>query len=329
MNKIIYTLLLMSATLMAGYSNCELKNKDYKEICERLVKEGVSYEYANKFLLSNIKTKNFDEFAWNAIQPKEIQQHAKNEKKANNSLVQYVYLIVEHLQEYSDVYDYAEKTYGVNREIVAAILMKETRLGKIVPKHDAFIVFNTILTRIGEATPREKWLKNMSKANMVSVIHYCYKKELSPEECNLKSSYAGAVGIPQFMPNNFNFAKGYKSEIGDLSEMSDAIVSASYFLSQRAEWSALMDWDKIGDMDVIEEAWYDFDFANEKASFVYAENKQGEKIYNCFSCDKAELQYTREYVQKIMRYNNSSNYSVGVMRLAYDAHKGLSKIALP
>ncbi|MDD2789810.1 MAG: lytic murein transglycosylase [Sulfurimonas sp.] len=329
MNKLFVAFLLLGTSLMAEYTNCKLINNDYEEVCESVVKEGVSYEYANKFLLSLVKTKQFDEAAWNAIQPKEIQQHAKNEKKANNSLVQYVHLIVENLHEYSEVYDYAEKTYGVNREIIAAIMMKETRLGKIEPKHDAFIVFNTIVTRIGEATAREKWLKKMSKTNMASVITYCYKKELAPEQCNLKSSYAGAVGIPQFMPNNFSYAKGYKSEIGDLSDMSDAIVSASYFLSQRSEWNTLMDWDQVGDMDTIEDDWYTFDFENEKASFVYAENKQGEKIYNCFSCDKPELQYTRDYVQKIMRYNNSSNYAVGVMRLAYDAHKGLSKIALP
>lgn len=328
MNKLLLSLLL-GGSLYAGYTNCNLANKDYEEICESVVKGGVSYEYANKFLLSYFKTKKFDEESWRLFQPQEIQAHSANEKRANNDLVKYVPVIVEHLRDYQEVYDYAEKTYGVNREIVASILMKETRIGKIEPKHDAFVVFNTLLTRVTDATPREKWLKKLSKTNMIAVIDYCYKKELAPEQCNLKSSYAGAVGIPQFMPNNFAYAKGYKSEIGDLSDMSDAIVSASYFLSQRSEWSELMDWEKIGNMDVIEEAWYDYDFANDNASFVYAESKKSDKTYNCYSCGKSELDYTRTHVQKIMRYNNSSNYAVGVMRLAYDAHKGLAKIELP
>jgi membrane-bound lytic murein transglycosylase B len=328
MNKLLLSLLL-SGSLYAEYTNCKLVNKDYEDICESVVKGGVSYEYANKFLLSAFKTKIFDEESWKLFQPQEIQAHAQNEKRANNNLLQYIPVIVEHLRQYSDVYDYAEKTYGVNREIVASILMKETRLGKIEPKHDAFIVFNTLLTRVTEATPREKWLKKMSKSNMIAVIDYCYHKELAPEECNLKSSYAGAVGIPQFMPNNFQYAKGFKSEIGDLSDMPDAIVSASYFLSQKSEWSELMDWEKVGNMDVIEEEWYDYDFANDNASFVYAKSEKSGKTYNCYSCQRAELDYTKTHVQKIMRYNNSSNYAVGVMRLAYDAHKGLGKIELP
>lgn len=328
MNKLLLSLLVWSS-LSAEYTNCKLANKDYEDICESVVKGGVSYEYANTFLLSFFKTKKFDEESWRLFQPQEIQAHSANEKRANNNLVKYVPVIVEHLREYQEVYDYAEKTYGVNREIVASILMKETRIGKIEPKHDAFIVFNTLLTRVTDATPREKWLKKLSKTNMIAVIDYCYKKELAPQQCNLKSSYAGAVGIPQFMPNNFKYAKGYKSEIGDLSDMSDAIVSASYFLSQRAEWSELMDWEKIGNMDVIEEEWYDYDFAHDNASFVYATSAKSNKTYNCYSCERSELDYTRAHVQKIMRYNNSSNYAVGVMRLAFDAHKGLAIVALP
>jgi len=31
----------------------------------------------------------------------------------------------------------------------------------------------------------------------------------------------------------------------------------------------------------------------------------------------------REYTKKIMRYNNSSNYALGVMSLAYQAHYDL------
>ena len=78
-------------------------------------------------------------------------------------------------------------------------------------------------------------------------------------------------------------------------------------------------------MAQIESEWYDFEFANEDASFVYAQNKKGDKKYQCFSCDKEELQHLREYAIKIMSYNNSSNYAVGVMRLAYEAHKLLQK----
>lgn len=310
---------------MAKYNNCEFQNRDYKDVCEQVVKNGVTYEYANKFLLSYFKTQKFDEVSYKYLQPKYIQTHKKNEKKANNVLIKFVPEMVEHLKEYADVYDYTEQKYGVNREIIAAILIKETKLGKIKPTHDAFIVFNTLVLRTKPQTPREKWLLKMGKTNMVSIITYCYNRGVTPEECNLPSSYAGAVGIPQFMPNSFVYAKGYKTEIGDLTKMEDAIVSASNFLHQKAEFNELLDWNKVPDITDIETKWYDFEFENEDASFVYAKSKNGDKLYKCFTCDKPELDYLREYTKKIMRYNNSSNYAVGVLRLAYDAHAGLKK----
>lgn len=310
---------------MAKYNNCEFQNRDYKDVCEQVVKNGVTYEYANKFLLSYFKTQKFDEVSYKYLQPKYIQTHKKNEKKANNVLIKFVPEMVEHLKEYADVYDYTEQKYGVNREIIAAILIKETKLGKIKPTHDAFIVFNTLVLRTKPQTPRENWLLKMGKTNMVSIITYCYNRGVTPEECNLPSSYAGAVGIPQFMPNSFVYAKGYKTEIGDLTKMEDAIVSASNFLHQKAEFNELLDWNKVPDITDIETKWYDFEFENEDASFVYAKSKNGDKLYKCFTCDKPELGYLREYTKKIMRYNNSSNYAVGVLRLAYDAHAGLKK----
>lgn len=317
--------LLTASLLYAQENGCRFKNNDYEEICNRSVKNGVSYEYATSFLRSESKTKRFDEISFEYLQPKHIKTHKKNEKKANNTLLKFIPEVVEHLNRYSEVYDYTEERFGVNREIVAAILLKETKLGKIVPKHDAFIVFNTLVVRTKPNSQREKWLLNMGKTNMVSIITYCYKKEILPDECNLPSSYAGAIGIPQFMPESFIFTQGYESEIADLSKMEDAIVSASKFLHLKADFKELIEWDKIPDIAKIESEWYDFEFENEDASLVNAKNKNGDKEYKCFTCDKEELEYLREYTKKILRYNNSSNYAIGVMRLAYEAQKGLKE----
>lgn len=322
----IKTLLLLSISTLvfAQYTNCEFQNKNYTDICNKVVKSGVSYNYANKFLLSYFKTKRFDEISYKYLQPKYIKSHRKNEKKANNVLVKYVPDMVVHLNKYAKVYDYAEKKYGVNREIIAAILIKETRLGKIKPTHDAFIVFNTLVVRTKPETRRKKWLLQMGKSNMASIITHCYKKGVTPEQCNLPSSYAGAVGIPQFMPNSFIYSEGYKTKVADLTKMEDAIMSASKFLHKKADFSKLIDWSKIPDIVKIESDWYDYEFNNDNASFVYAKSKKSGKTYDCFSCKKSELDYLRAYTKKIMRYNNSSNYAVGVMRLAYDAQKALA-----
>lgn len=318
-------MLLLASTLFAKYNNCTFKNSHYTDICEKVVSGGVSYDYANSFLLSYFKTQKFDEISYKYLQPQYIKTHRKNEKKANNVLVKYVPDMVEHLKRYKKVYDHTEQKFGVNREIIAAILIKETRLGKIEPTHDAFIVFNTLVVRTKPDTPREKWLLNMGKTNMASIITHCYKRSLSPEECNLPSSYAGAVGIPQFMPDSFVYAEGYESETADLTKMEDAIVSAAKFLHVKAEFKELIDWSKIPDIAEIESKWYDYEFENENSSLVYDKSSKSGKEYDCFACGKAELAYLREYAKKIMRYNNSSNYAIGVMRLAYDAKKGLNE----
>lgn len=75
-------LLVISTMLSAKYDNCDFKNKDYIDVCKQVVKNGVSYEYANKFLLSYFKTKKFDEVSWKYLQPKYITVHKANEKKS-------------------------------------------------------------------------------------------------------------------------------------------------------------------------------------------------------------------------------------------------------
>lgn len=318
-------LLAVSTMLFAKYTNCTFQNKDYIDVCEKVVKDGVSYNYANRFLLSYFKTQKFDEISWEYLKPRHIETHRENEKKANNTLVKYVPEIVAHLKKYKKVYDYSEKKFGVNREIVASILMKETRLGGIKPTHDAFIVFNTIVVRTKAETSREKWLLKMGKTNMATIITYCYKNKIKPDNCNLPSSYAGAVGIPQFMPNSFVYVEGYKRTRGDLSKMEDAIVSASKFLNKKAGFTELMDWSKIQNLPSIESDWYDYEYEHKNASFVYEKSNKSGKKYKCYTCEKKGLEYLREYTKKIMHYNNSSNYAVGVMRLAYDVHKLLKR----
>ena len=320
----IKLLLLIALTTFASakYTNCTFQNQDYTDVCESAVKSGVSYKYANKFLMSYFKTQKFDEVSWKYLQPSKLEHHRTQERKANNVLVSFIPKMVDNMREYKDVYDYVESEYGVNREIIAAILLKETKLGKIKPTHDAFIVFNTMVVRTKPNSSREKWLLKMGKTNMAAIIKHCYKKGVTPEQCNLPASYAGAVGIPQFMPNSFIYAKSFKGEVADLTNMEDAIVSAAYFLNQKAGFDTLIDWDYMADVPKVEAQWYEYEFANEDASFVYESGKNG-KVYNCFTKDRDDLKMMKEYTKKIMRYNNSSNYAVGVMRLAYEAHYNL------
>ncbi len=77
-------------------------------------------------------------------------------------------------------------------------------------------------------------------------------------------------------------------------------------------------------MAQVENGWYDYDFVHKNASFAFAKSRSG-KPYNCYACGKKELRYLSGYVKKIMRYNNSSNYAIGVLRLAWEAVKAGNK----
>ena len=123
------------------------------------------------------------------------------------------------------------------------------------------------------------------------------------------------------MPNSFIYTDAYEGKIADLSTMQDAIVSAAKFLHVKAKFDTLINWKKMPNIPLIEKQWYAYAYKYDNASFCYEKSKKSGKKYKCFSKGKENLQYMKEYIQKIMRYNNSSNYAVGVMRLAYDAHK--------
>ncbi|MFT7860315.1 MAG: lytic murein transglycosylase [Sulfurimonas sp.] len=326
MRYLLLLSILTTALFTREYTNCTFQNKDYTDICEKVVKKGVSYDYANRFLLSYFKTQKFDEVSWKYLKPKYIKHHRANEKKANNVLISYLPKMVKNLKKHREAYKYAEKKYGVNKEIIAAILLKETKLGAIKPTHDAFIVFNTIVTRLPDPqTSREEWLLRMGKSNMATIIDYCFEKGIAPEQCNLPSSYAGAVGIPQFMPNSFVYAESYKNGIPDLTDMNDAIVSVAKFLHKKAKFDTPIKWHKLQDIAKVEQEWYQFEFDHDATSFVYEKSSKTGKPYKCFTKNKPELNYLKGYMKKVMRYNNSSNYAIGVIRLAHDAALLLAK----
>ncbi len=324
MIKKITTLALSAPFVFAQYTNCDMKNPDYEKICIKAVKKGVSVDYANRFLLSPKRTKHLDLKSWKYLQPSKSSFHRKKEKEANNALISFVPKIIKHLQQYQDVYDAVEKKYHVNREIIAAILAKETRLGTYKPSHEAFSVFNTMLLKSPAKTSREKWLKHLAISNMVAILNHCYKAHKEPNECYLSSSYAGAVGYPQFMPSSFNYTVAYDGGVADLMKMEDAIFSIANFLHKKAKFTQLLDYNKIKDIAKIEKAWYHYEFTHKHASFAYEKTRSG-RPYNCFTRNKPELSYLKSYVKKVMRYNSSSNYALGVIRLAYEAHKGLNK----
>lgn len=145
----------------------------------------------------------------------------------------------------------AEREFGVDPKIIIAIILVETRFGTYVGKRP---ILNTLSTMASlsdtevrdmfwneirgssplttekfneKANKKSKWAYNELKA----FLKYTNREGLDPVA--IKGSYAGAMGIAQFMPSNIlAFAKdGNNDGSINLLHHGDAIVSIASFLS--------------------------------------------------------------------------------------------------
>lgn len=134
------------------------------------------------------------------------------------------------IKKHQDVFDKVEKRYGVPKEYIAAIIGVETVYGGNVGN---FPVFDTLTTLAFEKNRRNKFFKKQLK----KFIQLSHNQKFNPK--NVFGSYAGAIGLGQFMPSNYEAygvdfnADGYIR----LQEAGDAIASVANYLKEN-RWRA-------------------------------------------------------------------------------------------
>ncbi len=132
-----------------------------------------------------------------------------------------------YIQDHLSDFNSAEETFGVNKEVITAIMLVETRLGKYLGTSSILntlsslavlkdlelrqIVWNSIPPdrRPDKSVFEEKadaksaWAYQELKAFLI----YTGREKIDPT--SVYGSYAGAMGIPQFMPSNIlTYARG-------------------------------------------------------------------------------------------------------------------------
>ncbi|MBF0225516.1 MAG: lytic murein transglycosylase [Desulfobacterales bacterium] len=148
------------------------------------------------------------------------------------------------------ILSYAEKEFGVDKNVIVAIILVETRLGKLLGSKN---VFNTLSTMaaISEKSARDTLWELLPEKERLSRTEYDAKAdaksqwaydelkaliEYSSKEnvdiASLRGSYAGAMGIPQFLPSSIiKHAKDGNSDGRiDMFDNYDAIVSVASYL---------------------------------------------------------------------------------------------------
>jgi peptidoglycan lytic transglycosylase B len=140
--------------------------------------------------------------------------------------------------------------YGVDKEVVVAIMLVETRLGANTGRSPVLNILSTMAALSDLETRDLIWKKipDMRKGNREKYLKWSkkksgwaykelkafltYSKDSSMDPVLIKGSYAGALGIPQFMPSNISkFAKdGDQDGTVDLFTHADAMASIANYL---------------------------------------------------------------------------------------------------
>jgi membrane-bound lytic murein transglycosylase B len=144
----------------------------------------------------------------------------------------------------------ALKEYGVDPNVITAIILVETKFGRYVGNQSIISILSTMATLrdsksreyLWRQLPADRRLERRlydKKADQKSEWAYrelkallTYTKQHQIDVLTLKGSYAGALGIAQFMPSNI-LAYGQDGDGDgriDLFDDADAIVSIASYL---------------------------------------------------------------------------------------------------
>jgi lytic murein transglycosylase len=216
--------------------------------------------------------------------------------------------------EWAATFDAVEKTYGVDRWIILAIWGIESSYGT---EKDHWDVFRSLAT-LAEARYRDPLFRNE-----LLVALGILQREHLPRDMML-SSWAGAMGQPQFMPSSFikyavDFSGDGRRDIW--TNVPDVLAStANYF--QKAGWTPNLPW---GFEVVVPQG---FDYRRSRGSFpdwgkLGVRRADGEALpqtgdaimfFPSGAAGPAFLVTTNFVV--IKQYNNSDAYALAVAHLA-------------
>ncbi len=227
------------------------------------------------------------------------------------------------VKKYKKVLWKAYKEYGVSPYIIAAIIGIESHYGKNTGKYK---VLDTLSTLAFIPNRRNRFFKKELEEFLV----FTQKTRFNP--LNIKGSYAGAIGLGQFMPSSYNIFgvdfdnDGFcdpwneKDAIGSIARylkengwVKDGIVAvrANYygkrFNKLKTGYSKFYDLRKLKRFGIYPRERVD---SSSKAALIKLENKEFDELW---------LAFKNFYV--ITRYNHSAYYAMAVYLLSKNIEK--------
>lgn len=214
----------------------------------------------------------------------------------------------------------AQREYGVDPATIVAIIGVETQYGRNTGR---FPIMDALTTLMLEYPPRREFFRRELEEYLL------LSRELKLDPLELRGSYAGAIGVPQFMPSSYRqYAIDFDGddERNIVSGHADAIGSVANFLKQHG-WQRdgliiqplqlqkdLINWlEKLGNAPTLPLRYLlgygvlpmEYNDADESAALVTLEGEAG-PLYH--------IGYNNFYV--ITHYNRSQNYAMAVFELS-------------
>lgn len=229
----------------------------FDQLQKRLVADGFDAKRIRQLYTS-------EEVAFEARGVAAYFQH--NEAKLNYNKMTRRSWIIEaraYMDEHAKTLAAAEKKFGVDPKVITAIILVETKFGRYLGRRSIINTLSTMAS-LTEAAPREYLYDQLNRKTRYDRIAYDKKadsksdwayRELKAfltytelhkvDPVSVVGSYAGALGIAQFMPSNI-LAYGQDGNGDgriDLFEDSDAIFSIASYLKHYG-WKPGLDRDQ-------------------------------------------------------------------------------------
>lgn len=131
---------------------------------------------------------------------------------------------IQYWQDHRIPLQLAEKKYGVPAHMIVAILGIETLYGKNQGQYRVIDALSTLAFNYPKRAP-------FFRKELKEYLKLCQEQGISPFK--YKGSYAGAIGMPQFMPSSYrNYADSFtkKKEKNLLSDHETVIASIANYL---------------------------------------------------------------------------------------------------
>ncbi len=139
---------------------------------------------------------------------------------------------IKYINAHRSTFNMAMKKYQVNPEIIAAISGTETNYGQHKGNYNALYALGSLAFNYPK---RAKFFQR----ELAEFIYLTYKNNIPP--LSIKSSYAGALGIPQFMPSSYiayavNEHGNKSGDIDLINNHNDSIMSIANYLHKN-KWN--------------------------------------------------------------------------------------------